>query len=103
MVDQTDLPAPARTAAASAPAPADRAAPAADEAARTGRDAAAHRSPESPEEDHWLSLGLKVSGAMLLGDLVARLCGFEDPTWSVITAALLATSPPFASARPASD
>ena len=60
-----------------------------------------YRSPESPEDDHWLALGIKVAGAMLFGDLVARLCGFDSPTWSVITAALLATSPPFASARAA--
>jgi len=54
-------------------------------------------APEFAEDDHWLSLGLKVAGAMFLADLVARSSGFDDPTWAVISAAYLATSPPFAS------
>ena len=50
--------------------------------------------PQSPEDDHWLWLGLKVALAMFLAHSVARGCGFEQPTWSVLTAAFLATSPP---------
>ena len=66
---------------------------------RRGRVGArdAYHPPESAEDDHWLSLGAKVAIAMFLGDLVARASGFDDPTWSVISAAYLATSPPFAS------
>ena len=71
-------------------------------ASRSGRDdAEPYRSPDAPESDHWLALGIKVAAAMFLTDLVARLCGFSEVTWSVITAAFLATNPPVESARSA--
>ena len=57
--------------------------------------------PQKPEDDHFLSLGLKVAIAMLIADFVARRAGFDAPTWSVLTAAFLATSPPIASAKAA--
>ena len=60
-----------------------------------------YHPPESPEQDHFLSLGLKVALAMLVADFVARRLGFEAPTWSVLTAAFLATAPPVASAKAA--
>ena len=39
--------------------------------------------------------------AMLIADAVARASGFEQPTWSVLTAAFLATSPPIGSIKAA--
>ncbi len=58
-----------------------------------------YRPPQSPAEDNAVALGLKISLAMLIADLVARrLFGFEAPTWSVVTAAYLATNPPIGSA-----
>jgi len=56
-----------------------------------------YHPPESAEDDHWLSLGVKVATAMFLADLVSRASGFDEPTWAVISAAYIATSPPFAS------
>ena len=57
--------------------------------------------PEAPEDNPWYVLGLKVALAMTAGYLLARLCGFESPTWTVLTAAFLATSPPIDSGRAA--
>ena len=57
--------------------------------------------PQAPEDDTWYWLGAKVAVSMLLADLVARSGGFDSPTWSVLTAAFLATSPPVASAKAA--
>lgn len=57
--------------------------------------------PQSPEQDHPLALGIKVALAMWIADAVARSCGFDQPTWTVLTAAFLATSPPLASASAA--
>ena len=71
---------------------------------RDGADKAERRGyqpPESPDEDTWLVLGLKVGVAMVLADMIARGLGFAAPTWSVLTAAFLATSPPIASATAA--
>lgn len=65
------------------------------------RDEAGYTSPQSPDEDHPLALGLKIGLAMWVADLVARTLGFDAPTWSVLTAAFLATSPPIASAKAA--
>ena len=67
-----------------------------DEAEQQG-----YQPPQSPEDDHWLSLGIKVAAAMLIANIVATRSGFEDPTWTVLTAAFLATSPPIASAKAA--
>ena len=64
-------------------------------------DPNAYRSPRSPADDHPLALALKIGLAMLLADAIARGLGFESPTWSVLTAAFLATSPPIESARAA--
>ena len=64
-------------------------------------DAPTYRPPESPDQDSALSLGVKVALAMFVADAVARFLGFESPTWSVLTAAFLATSPPVASVRAA--
>ena len=58
---------------------------------------AEYQPPESPDQDSALSLGLKMALAMLVADAVARGLGFDSPTWSVLTAAFLATSPPIAS------
>ena len=60
-----------------------------------------YKPPQTPEQDHFLSLGLKMAIAMLIADFVARRAGFESPTWAVLTAAFLATSPPVASAKAA--
>ena len=60
-----------------------------------------YRPPASPDQDHPVALGLKVGIAMLIADSLARLLGFDSPTWSVLTAAFLATAPPFASAKAA--
>ena len=60
-----------------------------------------YQPPQSPEDDHPLVLGLKVAFAMLIADFVARSLGFSQPTWTVLTAAFLATSPPVASAKAA--
>ena len=72
-----------------------------DEIERRERDDASYRPPQSPDRDAAWSLGLKMALAMLAADAVARGLGFESPTWSVLTAAFLATSPPIASARAA--
>ena len=56
-----------------------------------------YHPPESAEDDHWLSLGVKVAVAMYLADTLSRAGGFDEPTWAVISAAYIATSPPFAS------
>ena len=61
------------------------------------RTDARYQPPQAPDEDSALSLGIKVALAMLVADAVARGFGFESPTWSVLTAAFLATSPPIAS------
>lgn len=63
---------------------------------RDGADDAHYHPPQSPDEDGALWLGLKVALAMLVADAVARSLGFEERTWSVLTAAFLATSPPVA-------
>jgi uncharacterized membrane protein YccC len=60
-------------------------------------DDAGYDPPASAEENPWYVLSLKVGLATMLGYLVARACGFEDPTWSVLAAAFLATSSPIAS------
>ena len=65
------------------------------------REDGAYSPPRSPEDDTALVLGLKVGIAMLLADMIARGIGFPSPTWSVLTAAFLATSPPIASANAA--
>ena len=65
------------------------------------RERADYDPPQSPDEDHWLWLGLKVASAMMLANFVALRLGFEAPTWSVLTAAFLATSPPIASGKAA--
>ena len=62
-----------------------------------GGPAGADDAPETPEENTWLSLGVKMALAMFLADLVARLLGFENPTWAVISAAFLATGAPIGS------
>ena len=64
-------------------------------------DAHDYQAPQSPDQDTWLALGLKVGIAMILADMIARGVGFASPTWSVLTAAFLATSPPIASAKAA--
>ena len=60
-----------------------------------------YRPPEKPEDESWYWLGAKVALSMLVADSVARSAGFDSPTWSVLTAAFLATSPPIASAKAA--
>ena len=65
-----------------------------DRTASGDDDAPAYRSPDGPEDDDWWSLGLKVGLATVTGYLVAVACGFDTPTWSVLTAAFLATAPP---------
>lgn len=60
-----------------------------------------YEPPETPQEDHPLSLAAKVGIAMVVADMIARGLGFASPTWSVLTAAFLATSPPIASAKAA--
>ena len=60
-----------------------------------------YKPPESPDEDHFVWLGLKVALAMLIANIVALRLGFDSPTWSVLTAAFLATSPPIASGKAA--
>lgn len=67
-----------------------------DEERHDGADDAHYHPPQSPDEDGALWLGLKVALAMLVADAVARSLGFEERTWSVLTAAFLATSPPVA-------
>ena len=67
----------------------------------SARGEAGYTSPQSPDRDHPLALGVKVGLAMWLADMIARALGFEAPTWSVLTAAFLATNPPLASARAA--
>ena len=65
------------------------------------RDRTDYEPPQSPDEDMWYWLGLKVACAMMLANFVALRLGFEAPTWSVLTAAFLATSPPIASGKAA--
>ena len=60
-----------------------------------------YRPPEKPEDETWYWLGAKVALSMVTADFVARSAGFDSPTWSVLTAAFLATSPPIASAKAA--
>lgn len=57
-----------------------------------------YRPPASPDEDRPVWLAVKVATAMVLAQWLATSAGFEQPTWSVLTAALLATSPPLSSA-----
>lgn len=64
-------------------------------------DDTGYKPPETPQDDHPLSLALKVGVAMVIADTIARGLGFASPTWSVLTAAFLATSPPIASAKAA--
>ena len=71
----------------------------ADESKHVGKNG--YEPPKSPDEDHWLWLGLKVAFAMLIANFIAIRLGFEAPTWSVLTAAFLATSPPIASGKAA--
>ena len=66
-----------------------------------GGDPNAYHPPQTPGEDNPLALALKVGGAMLVADAVARSLGFEDRTWCILTAAFLATSPPIASGKAA--
>ena len=77
-----------------------------DAAPRDAVDPDEHRDqdyepPTSPDEDHPLSLVIKVAVAMVLAQWLATRAGFESPTWSVLSAAFLATSPPVASAAAA--
>ena len=60
-----------------------------------------YEPPQSPDEDHWAWLGLKVALAMLVANFAASKAGFDAPTWSVLTAAFLATNPPIASGHAA--
>lgn len=70
-------------------------------AAASADGSPAYRPPDGPEDDHWLALGIKVGAAMFIANVLARALGFEDPTWSVISAAFVATSPPLESVRAA--
>lgn len=65
------------------------------------REEREYQPPESPDQDTALWLGLKMACAMLLANFIALRLGFESPTWSVLTAAFLATSPPIASGKAA--
>ena len=78
----------------------DEAAPS-DADASEGAEAHGYEPPQKPEQESWYWLGAKVGLSMVLADLVARNAGFDSPTWSVLTAAFLATSPPIASAKAA--
>ena len=60
-----------------------------------------YEPPQSPGEDHWAWLGLKVALAMLIANFAATRLGFDAPTWSVLTAAFLASNPPIASGKAA--
>ena len=55
-----------------------------------------YRPPGSPGEDHPVPLAIKVGLSMALAHWLAVAAGFDTPTWSVLSAAYLATSPPFA-------
>ena len=74
-----------------------------EDADAESRDTNGYTPPQSPEQDHPLALGIKVALAMWLADAIARTLGFEQPTWSVLTAAFLATSPPLASLSAAKE
>ena len=56
----------------------------------------AYRPPRSPGEDRPVPLALKVGLSMSLAHGAALAAGFQTTTWSVLAAAYLATSPPFA-------
>ena len=60
-----------------------------------------YEPPASPDEDGALPLGIKMALGMTVAYVIALRIGFEDPTWSVLTAAFLATNPPIDSARAA--
>ena len=55
-----------------------------------------YRPPATPGEDHPVPLALKVGLSMSLAHWLALALGFHTTTWSVLAAAYLATSPPFA-------
>ena len=70
-------------------------------AASTERTARTYDPPESPSDDHWFWLGLKVAVAMFIANWIAMRAGFASPTWSVLAAAFLATNPPLRSGKAA--
>ncbi|MBM2574732.1 FUSC family protein [Jannaschia sp. Os4] len=65
------------------------------------RPAPERAAPDGPEDDHPAWLAMKLGGAMALAYAVARLVGFEEPTWSVISAGFVAVEPPVDALRTA--